>query len=152
MNSIFLRIYGGMVVVCLVIGVAFYVALEAINFFRLQYYRSALITGPVQLIADLTASQPEDYRERWVQEVGHMLDSRMSLLSLDQIDLTNAQKEELRDNKVVLRVVDEFNREGEAIVAIPYREGTRYLVAKGEYLTEQQGRGMAELIAQYLSR
>ena len=52
-----------MVVVCLVIGVAFYIALEAINFFRLQYYRSALITGPVQLIADLTASQPEDYRE-----------------------------------------------------------------------------------------
>ncbi|MEE2730417.1 MAG: ATP-binding protein [Pseudomonadota bacterium] len=152
MNSIFLRIYGGMIMVCLVIGIAFYVSLEAINFFRLQYFRGALITGPVQLIADLTASQPEDYRERWVQEVGHMLDSRMTLVGLDQLELTNTQREELKENKVVLRILDEFNREGEAIVSIPYREGTRYLVARGEYMTEQQGRGMAELIAQYLSR
>ncbi|TNC85489.1 MAG: hypothetical protein CSH49_17675, partial [Alcanivorax sp.] len=85
MNSIFLRIYGGMIMVCLVIGVAFYLSLEAINFFRLQYFRTALVTGPVQLIAELTISQPEDYRARWVEEVGRLLDSRMKLVPRDQV-------------------------------------------------------------------
>lgn len=152
MNSIFLRIYGGMIMVCLVIGVAFYLSLEAINFFRLQYFRTALVTGPVQLIAELTISQPEDYRARWVEEVGRLLDSRMKLVPRDQVQLSNAEVSQLQQNKVLVRIIDEFNREGEAIVAIPFQQGTRYLVAHGEYLTEQQGRGMAELISQYLSR
>lgn len=152
MNSIFLRIYGGMVLVCLLIGVVFYISLEAINFFRLQYFRSQLVTGPVQLIAELTQSQPEDYRSRWVDEVGRLLDARMVLVDRDGVELSRSEEDTLSEHNVLLRMIDEYNREGEAIVAIPDQGGTRYLVARGEYLTEQQGRGMAELIAQYLSR
>lgn len=152
MNSIFLRIYGGMVLVCLVIGIIFYISLETINFFRLQYFRSTLVTGPVQLIAELTTSQPEDYRARWVDEVGRLLDARMQLVDRADVELSPSELDELKRSSVLLRLIDEYNREGEAIVAIPEQSGVRYLVARGEYLTEQQGRGMAELVSQYLAR
>jgi len=152
LNSIFLRIYGGMVLVCIVIGIIFYISLEAINFFRLQYYRTTLVEGPVKLIAELTVDQPADYRARWVSDVGRLLDANMELVSADAISLSQSELRELNKNKILLRLTDQFNREGEAIIAINEQDDTRYLVASGEYLTEQQGRGMAELVSQYLSK
>ncbi|MAR91321.1 MAG: two-component sensor histidine kinase [Pseudomonadales bacterium] len=152
MNSIFLRIYGGMVLVCLVIGLLFYISLEAINFIRLQYFRTNLVTGPVQLVAEMTLNQPYEFRQRWARDVGRLLDADMRLVTRDQLSLSGSEAEQLDDNEVVLRLTDAYNREGQAIVAVPEPTGTRYLIASGEYLTEQQGRGLAELVSQYLSR
>lgn len=152
MNSIFLRIYGGMVLVCLVIGAVFYISLEGINFFRLQFYRSTLATGPMELIAELTMAQPEDYRARWIQDVGRLLDSNIELRESKAVSLNESEKKILAEDKILIRLVDESQFVGEAIVAVRENDGVRYIVARGEYLTEQQGRGMAELISQYLSQ
>lgn len=152
MNSIFLRIYGGMVLVCLVIGVAFYVSLEAINFFRLEYYRSAVVTGPVTLVAELAADQPDPDRARWVDEVSRLLDLKIELQDRTRVDLSSKEEKQLADGKVVLRQTDRYGRQTEALVAVPGTNPVRFLVAHGDFLTEQQGRGMAELISQYLSR
>ena len=141
-----------MVLVCLVIGAVFYISLEGINYFRLQYYRTNVVSGPVLLVADLTLAQPADYRPRWVADVGRMLDSNIRLVTSEQISLTDREKSTLDEGEVLIRLLDESSFEGEAIVAIKEESGVRYIVARGKYLTEQQGKGMAELVSQHLSR
>lgn len=150
MNSIFLRIYGGMILVCVLIGILFYASLEAINFFRLNHYRANLVTGPIALVAEMTTTQPADYQARWVQEVGHLMDAQMSLVERGALDLDAADLGRLEKGRLVMRMLDEYSRRGEAYMRVP-GEPERYLVAKGEYLTEQQARGLAELVSQYLA-
>ena len=150
MNSIFLRIYGGMILVCVLIGILFYASLEAINFFRLNHYRANLVTGPIALVAEMTTTQPADYQARWVQEVGHLMDAQMSLVERGALDLDAADLGRLEKGRLVMRMLDEYSRRGEAYMRVP-GEPERYLVAKGEYLTEQQARGLAELVSQHLA-
>ena len=107
-----------MVLVCLVIGAVFYISLEGINYFRLQYYRTNVVSGPVLLVADLTLAQPADYRPRWVADVGRMLDSNIRLVTSEQISLTDREKSTLDEGEVLIRLLDESSFEGEAIVAI----------------------------------
>lgn len=150
MNSIFLRIYGGMILVCVLIGILFYASLEAINYFRLNHYRTNLVTGPIALVAEMTTTQPADYQQRWVQEVGHLMDAHMSLVERAALNLDVADLQRLEKGRLVMRMLDEYSRRGEAYMRVP-GEPERYLVAKGEYLTEQQARGLAELVSQYLA-
>ena len=150
MNSIFLRIYGGMILVCVLIGILFYVSLETINYFRLNYYRINLVTGPIQLVAEMAAKQPPDYQAHWVEDVGRTLDSHMKLVDGSQLKLSDSDLKRLQQNKPVLRMLDDLNRKGEAIIRVPDKQ-EHFIVARGQYLTEQQARGMAELLAQYLT-
>lgn len=150
MNSIFLRIYGGMVLVCVLIGILFYAALETTNYFRLNMFRTQVVTGPMELVARMTAAQPEDYQGRWVVEVGHLMDVQMELLDADQLTLGKDDLERLKKGRVVMRVLDEYSRRGEAVIQVP-EQPLRFIVGRGEYLTEQQARGLAELVSQHLS-
>lgn len=150
MNSIFLRIYGGMVLVCVLIGILFYASLETINYFRLNLFRANLITGPTQLVAEMTAAQPFEYQSRWVTEVGHLVDAQMELLEPDQLKLDKDNLERVKKGRVVMRTLDEYSRRGEVIIRVPGPQ-PRYIVGRGEYLTEQQARGLAELVSQHLS-
>lgn len=150
MNSIFLRIYGGMVLVCVLIGILFYASLETINFFRLNLFRANLVTGPIELVAEMTAAQPYDFQSRWVQEVGHLMDAQMELVELQQLSLDQDDLERVKKGRLVLRLVDDFSRRSEGIIQVPGPQ-PRYIVGSGEYLTEQQARGIAELVSQYLS-
>lgn len=137
---------------CLVIGAVFYISLEAINFFRLQYYRSNLVTGPMELIVELTEAQPQGYRERWITDVGRLLDANIALKDAKEVVLSGSELKQLEQDNILIRLIDEAKLEGEAIAAIKEENGVRYIVGRGEYLTEQQGRGMAELVSQYLSQ
>jgi len=126
------------------------VSLETINFFRLSYYRVQLVNGPVHLVAEMTAAKPRDKQAQWVAEVGRILDARMQLETQAQLKLGDSDLERLRKGKAVLRSLDDYNRRGEAIIQVPGEED-RFIVARGEYLSEQQARGMAELMAQYIT-
>lgn len=150
MNSIFLRIYGGMVLVCVAIGILFYASLETVNYFRLNMFRTQLVTGPMELVARMTAAQPEGYQSRWVVEVGHLMDAQMELVDIGRLTLGKDDLERAKKGRVVMRVVDEYSRRGEAIIQVP-GQPERFIVARGEYLTEQQARGLAELVSQHLS-
>ena len=139
-----------MILVCVLIGILFYVSLETINYFRLNYYRINLVTGPIQLVAEMAAKQPPDYQAHWVEDVGRTLDSHMKLVDGSQLKLSDSDLKRLQQNKPVLRMLDDLNRKGEAIIRVPDKQ-EHFIVARGQYLTEQQARGMAELLAQYLT-
>lgn len=151
MNSIFLRIYGGVILVCMLVGVLFYVSLETINYFRLNMFRASIVSGPVLLVAEMAARQPPALQGRWVADIGRLMDSHMQLLERQDLTLDDADIDRLQQGKLVLRTLDEYHRNGEAVVRLP-GESDRYIVARGEYLTEQQARGLAELVSQYLAQ
>lgn len=139
-----------MILVCVLVGVLFYTSLEAINFFRLNMFRAGVVSGPIELVAEMTARQPPAHRARWVEQVGRTLDARLRLVNREALQLDEDALDRLQQGKLALRMLDDFNRQGEAVIRVP-GEKDQYIQARGEYLTEPQARGVAELMAQYLS-
>ena len=58
MNSIFVRIYGGMIAACCLIALTVYVSIQVTNYFRLMIYRAELAAGPMSLIAYMASREP----------------------------------------------------------------------------------------------
>lgn len=150
MNSIFLRIYGGMMLVGVLIGILFYASLETINYFRLSHFRTNLVSGPLYLVAEMAAAQPAGQQARWVRDVGHLVDAQMELVELSGLKLKPDDIERVKSGGIVLNMLDDFNRRGEAVIQVS-GENPRYIVAHGEYMSEPQAKGLAELVSQYLA-
>ena len=150
MNSIFVRIYGGMIAACCLIGIIFYFSIEATNFFRLQHFRSKLVSGPIHVMVQSIAQRPAEQREQWVLFLERMLGSRVELRTLDALSVSPQEIKQLENNELVLRLSSE-NHRGEAIIKIP--DGSSlYLYAQGDRITEQQARGLTIILADYLGR
>jgi len=150
LNSIFVRIYGGMIVACCLIGIVFYCSIEATNFFRLQHFRNNLVAGPLELMVKSIALRPPEQREQWVLFLERMIGSKLELRHADSLSLSASEVAQLDRKELVLRLSME-NFRGEAIVKIP-GEKTTYLYAQGDRVTEQQARGLTILLADYLGR
>ena len=150
MNSIFVRIYGGMIAACCFIGIVFYFSIEATNFFRLQHFRNELVAGPLELMVRSVAQRPAEQREQWVLFLERMMGSRIELRSIDTLSLSSKEISQLARDELVLRLSKE-DRRGEAILKIP-GEDSLYLYAQGDRITEQQARGVTIMLADYLGR
>lgn len=60
-NSIFLRIYTGLVLICAIVAVVFYLLFNGINIYRYKQYRESMATGAFYLVAAGVARQKDDY-------------------------------------------------------------------------------------------
>ncbi|PCJ43994.1 MAG: two-component sensor histidine kinase, partial [Moraxellaceae bacterium] len=150
MNSIFVRIYGGMIAACCLIGIIFYIAIEATNYFRLQHFRNDLVAGPLRLMAQSVAQRSADEREQWIQYLERMLGTRIELRTSDNLSVSSTELSQLSGDGLVLRLSSE-GHSGEAIIRIP-NEDALYLYAQADRVTEQQARGVAIVLSDYLGR
>ncbi|VVN12430.1 hypothetical protein PS623_03863 [Pseudomonas fluorescens] len=88
MKSIFLRIYGGMLAVLVLVAVLGVVSLHLVNLVRAEQHRERLAQGTFSLMADNLAPQNPVERQRsllmWERLLGVPLDVRpMAALTLD---------------------------------------------------------------------
>lgn len=149
MNSIFVRIYGGTIAACCLIGIIFYLSVETTNYFRLQYFRAKLATGPLTLISKSIAEKPVEKRQAWVDEMSRMLGTQMYLVPLKELELSNSDADKLAEGKLVMRYRGE-DRKGLAMIRVSDVDD-QYLYAEGERITEQQAKGLTLLIVRHLS-
>jgi two-component system sensor histidine kinase RstB len=161
MNSIFLRIYGGMLAVLVLVAVLGVLSLHLVNQVRAEQHRERLAQGTFSLMADNLALQNDVERKRslviWERLLGVPLDLRpMSALTLD-----GGQRARLYRDLVVVektgphaaRVLRRVGREDVLLeaqvqqVSEQLARATLYLVADElvRYPITEQQRRLAEL-------
>lgn len=149
MNSIFVRIYGGMIAAIFLIVVTVYAAFATTNYFRMLMYRSKVAAGPMALIGEMASRQEDAVRARWVQALSKRMDMEMRLVDAELLGLSEEESAALARGELLLRQDDE-GRRGVGIIRVQ-GEDDQFIYGVGEHITESQARGLAYLMAEHLA-
>lgn len=149
MNSIFLRIYGGMLLVLVTVLLLALVAVHQINGIRAEDYRERIASGTFRLMADNL--EPMDHAERrqamnvWQRLLGVPLE----LHALADLQLDAGSWSRLLQGAVLVRPTDDNDVRVMAMVDTPNEV---VLVTNIQRVSEQLGRATLFLIADELVR
>ncbi len=103
-HSIFLRIYAGLVVVCICIGIIAYLLVGIVNDFRSQNYREEMASSAFYLIKQgiLRQGQPEAI-QNWLDDASILLNIPLSILPAEKITFSRMEQERLKAGDAVVR-------------------------------------------------
>mgnify|MGYP006186070703 CR=1 FL=1 len=150
MNSIFLRIYGGMLAAILVVGLIAYGAVQLVNSYRADVYREQMARGTFYLMArGLQRQQTAEELERWRQVLGRLMAADIQLLVPAELELNEQELERLAAGRVLMRLDDS---QGYADIYYQLPGEQRYLSTRMTRVSEQQARATALLILDELSQ
>ena len=150
MNSIFLRIYGGMLAAILVVGLIAYGAVQIVNSYRADVYREQMARGTFYLMArGLQRQQTPEELERWRQVLGRLMAAEIQLLVPSELELDEQELDRLVAGRVLMRLNDS---EGHADIYFQLPGEERYLSTRMTRVSEQQARATALLILDELSQ
>lgn len=153
-SSIFIRIYGGILLVITAVALCAYFFVQAVNGQRAVAYREGMATGVFRLIA-LGASRKEgDARLTWLAEAGKLMDSPLAVVPPDREQFNDDELERLSQGRAIVRLYEERNF-ADIYSRIP---GARefYIKTRMVKVSEQQAKAMAvfclEELEQYPGR
>lgn len=148
MNSIFVRIYGGILVALLIIGALTYAGVELVNDYRSQLYRERMARGTFYLMAEGYRERASDEeRQAWSRSLSRMFGAPVSLRGAGELGLSYRDGLHLQEGRVVLRGNADSERV-EVLFAVP--GDPLYIRAVMIRLSEQQARATAMLVLDYL--
>ncbi len=149
MNSLFLRIYWGLLISLLLISITGYLTLQTVNSYRYEQYLKSISQGVLTVLTDHLSGVVGEERFKWIAEVSGFLGARVELKRRDQIDLLPMDTETLNLGEIVFKVV---NPDGiaQAHIAIPNEDFI--LVMELEPFSEQQAIGQAKLLEHILKQ
>ncbi|WP_193074884.1 ATP-binding protein [Pseudomonas sp. FME51] len=148
MNSIFLRIYGGMLLVLVTVSLVTLLSVHLINDVRAADYRERIASGTFRLMADNL--QPMDASERrqamnvWQRLMGVPL----AIQPMESLHLDSSSWAKLIRGRVLVLPVGEDVR----ALALVDMQGEAVLTADIQRISEQLGRATLFLIADELVR
>jgi len=142
-NSIFLRIYGGMLVAMLLVAAMAWGVVEAVNKYREDEYNQKMLVGTFWSIANGTGRYHGAERDRWLQVISTILGLKLELLDENRVVFTATERERLRESRVVLRITDPAEP---ADVYIKLPSEPVYITAKVTTIAEQQWRATVVLV------
>ncbi|WP_285259484.1 ATP-binding protein [Halopseudomonas bauzanensis] len=149
MNSIFLRIYGGMLVVLVTVSLVSLLSIHLINDVRAEDYRERIASGTFRLMADNL--QPMDTAERlrvlnlWERLMGVPL----QIHSLESLQLDSSSWAQLIRGRVL---VEPAKQDEVRVLALVDMADEAVLTADIQRISEQLGRATLFLIADELVR
>ena len=148
MNSIFVRIYGGILVALLIIGALTYAGVELVNDYRSQLYRERMARGTFYLMAEGYRERAgDDERQAWSRSLSRMFGAPVTLRDAGELGLSYRDGLHLQEGRVVLRGNPDSERV-EVLFAVP--DDPLYIRAVMSRLSEQQARATAMLVLDYL--
>lgn len=103
MNSIFLRIYGGMLAVLVLVALLGVGALQLLNEVRADQYRERLAQGTFRLMADNLAPMVDVERRRAVAVWGRLLGIPLEIEVLAEVALDGGARNRLKRGQVVVQ-------------------------------------------------
>lgn len=148
MNSIFLRIYGGMLLAVVLISLAAYGVVEVINGYRADTYREQMARGTFWLMTNSTSRYQGAEREQWLKILGVLIGAQVTLIDGPDADLTQGERDRLRDGRVVFRVDDG----GVADIFMQLPAEPMYLKTSMRKVSEQHAGATVRLILDELGR
>lgn len=104
MNSIFLRIYGGMLAVLVLVALLGVVALHLVNEVRSDQYREGLARGTFRLMADNLTTLDDVERRRATAVWGRLLGVPLKVETLESAELDTGERSRLLRNQVVVHL------------------------------------------------
>lgn len=150
MNSIFLRIYGGMLAAVLLVGMIAYGTVQLINSYRADVYREAMARGTFYLMArGLQRQKTPEELERWRQVLGRLMSAEINLRVPAELDLSEDELARLDSGRVLMRLDDD---QGHADIYFQLPGEPRFLTTRMKKVSEQQARATALLILDELSQ
>ena len=149
-HSIFLRIYAGLLLVCLCVGLFAQLLVDTINKERIQTYRENIATGMLYLVSEGISHQKTPMqRSYWLSDVSSLFGDKFAIVPIESVEFTSSELKRLENNKTVVRYI---NHPAYADIFHPLQgEKNSILSIRITQVTEQQVRAMAILLLDDLS-
>lgn len=148
-HSIFLRIYAGLLLVCLFVALFAQLLVDTINKERIQAYRENMATGALYLVSSGLKQQPsETQRQYWLNDISKLFGDTFSIEPADSIDFKASELKRLEEQKTVVRYVPQ---PAHADIFHPVEGEDNIITVRISKVTEQQVRAMAVLLLNDLS-
>ncbi len=148
-QSIFLRIYAGLLLVCLLAALFAQLLITTINAERVQTYREDMATAAFYLIdAGLSRQVNPTQRNVWLEDVSTLFDTDFDIKPTDAPDFKTSEINRLKTQQAVVRYDDE-KREADIYHVISGENNVLHV--KLDKLSEQQIKGVGVLLLDDLS-
>ncbi|MGM8885107.1 ATP-binding protein [Psychrobacter sp. 1U2] len=147
-HSIFVRIYAGLLIVCLCVALFAQLLMDTINQERMQTYRENMATGAFYLVSEGLAHQAtETQREYWLSDASSLFGSTFRIVALENIDFSASERRRFVNGETVVRY------ESQPAYADVYHRlpNDKVLTVRVSQVTEQQVRAMAVFLLDDLS-
>ncbi len=107
-HRVFLRIYAGLLLLCLFVSALAYQLLNVINDYRAQKYREDIATGTFYVITqDIVRQTNEEQRAFWLSDASNLFGSELKIIPMSEEAFSKHEKKRLNDDLSVVR----FNTE-----------------------------------------
>ncbi len=141
-SSIFVRLYGGLLLVIALVALSTYLLLQVVNDYRATEYRERMATGFFRLVALGIARQPAgSLRDAWLEEASTLMDTKIVLVTAKAMDFDTSELEALSKEHAVSRLNVPKNF-ADIYSLVSAKEGL-YLQARMSKVSEQQAKAMA---------
>src|SRR5690606_25490920 len=146
-NSIFLRIYIGMLAALVLVGLLAVGSLQLVNILRHDHYREQLAQGTFRLMADNLAGMDAVERTRAIALWGRLLGTPLALESLLELPLDSRARGRLMRGQVLVE-----SQKPSLIYSLVSEKERLVLTATVEQVSEQLARATLFLISDELRR
>ncbi|MEN9430787.1 MAG: hypothetical protein RJA86_1646 [Pseudomonadota bacterium] len=141
-SSIFVRIYGGLLLVISMVALSTYLLIQVVNDYRAAEYRESMATGFFRLVAVGIERQPAGtLRDAWLEEASTLMDNKIVLVDVKSADFDSTEQITLLEGRAVVRVNVQHNYAD--IFSLVSAKEQLYLKARMSKVSEQQAKAMA---------
>jgi two-component system sensor histidine kinase RstB len=149
-KSIFVTIYGGILLVVLSVGLLTYFSLNYVNNHRAKIYTEEVATAMFHIAAVSIARQPEDMRDLWLTDASTLLGATMRLQSTLPFEPSSHEVTRLNEGRAVVRRQRQ-NNFSEIWIRVPLPGQSLYLATQLDGFGEQQVRAAATFFLEDLA-
>lgn len=148
-HSIFVRIYAGLLLVCLCVALFAQLLMDTVNKERIQAYRENMATGAFYLVSEGVANQSTPLqRDYWLSDASSLFGSTFRIIPIEQVDFSSSERKRLQKEQTVVRYIAKSNA-ADIYHKLPNENSV--LTVKMTQVTEQQVRAMAVFLLDDLS-
>ena len=141
-SSIFVRIYGGLLLVISMVALCTYLLIQVVNDYRAAEYREAMATGFFRLVAVGIERQPAGaLRDAWLEEASTLMDAKIILVDDKTAEFNSTELTTLQEGHAVVRLNLQQNY-ADIYSQVSAKEAL-YLKARMSKVSEQQAKAMA---------
>ncbi len=148
-HSIFLRIYGGLVILVVLVAIFGYLLVQIINYQRAQEYRESLTDGISYIITEGISRQPNAQQKLdWISDASDLLELPIYFVDANKVSLTRTEKKRIDEQKAAVRY-DASNAVTYVILGIK-DDPNHYIYIRVDNFNERQMKALPVFIMDYL--
>ena len=148
-HSIFVRIYAGLLLVCLCVALFAQLPMDTVNKERVQAYRENMATGAFYLVSEgVTHQESQLQRDYWLSDASNLFGATFKVIPLPEVDFSSSELNRLENQQTVVRY-EKKTHYAQIYHKLPNEASV--LTVKMAQVTEQQVRAMAIFLLDDLS-